>query len=187
MLNHKSTVPLQTKHLLLRRFAEDDLESVYNNMTSDPEMTKYLAWDAHHSPDETEILLQKWVSGYTNPEFYRWAIVFDNEVIGSIHFPELSNKHSKCEIGYYIGSKWWGKGFTSEAAKEIARYAFEDINAHKLKAWHHSDNTASGLVLQKLGMIIEGEFKQEMILKDGTYSDIKEYGLLKDTWDHLHR
>ncbi|WP_160036847.1 hypothetical protein [Paenibacillus sp. An7] len=64
MLNHKGTIPLQTKHIFLRRFAEDDLESVYNNMTSDPEMTKYLAWDAHHSPDVTEILLQKWVRIY---------------------------------------------------------------------------------------------------------------------------
>ena len=125
MLNHKGTVPLQTKHLFLRRFAQDDLESVYNNMTSDPEMTKYLA-----SPDETEILLQKWVSGYTNPEFYRWAIEFENEVIGSIHFPEISNKHAKCTIGYYISSKWWGRGYTSGAAKGIARYAFEEINAN---------------------------------------------------------
>jgi [ribosomal protein S5]-alanine N-acetyltransferase len=53
-------------------------------MTSDAHMTKYLSWDIHESLEATTEMLTKWISEYENPEFYRWAIEYEKEVVGSI-------------------------------------------------------------------------------------------------------
>lgn len=49
MLTHKGTTPLKTNRLVLRRFVQEDEEMVFNNMTSDHRMTKYLAWERTNS------------------------------------------------------------------------------------------------------------------------------------------
>ena len=41
-MNHKGTVTLETKRLILRKFAENDAEAVFRNWASDDEVTKYL-------------------------------------------------------------------------------------------------------------------------------------------------
>ncbi|WP_028549659.1 GNAT family N-acetyltransferase [Paenibacillus sp. UNC451MF] len=183
MLIHKGAVPLKTKRLVLRQFTLHDKYTVYHNMTSDAHMTKYLSWDTHESLDTTIEMLTRWITGYENPEFYRWAIEYENEVVGSIHLLDISNKSSRCDLGYYIGSKWWNMGIVTEAADEVIRFAFEELGMHKIVAWHHSDNAASGHVMKKLGLILEGTLRKDTRLKNGTYSDVKTYGLLLEDWN----
>ena len=55
------------------------------------------------------------------------------------------------EMGYWIGEPFWGQGFATEAARRVARFAFEDLNAKKIIAGWYQDNPASGRVLEKLG------------------------------------
>lgn len=45
---------------------------------------------------------------------------------------------------------------------------------------------ASGRVMQKIGMKLEGTFKEHK-LKDGKYEDIKVYGILKKELKKLKR
>ncbi|WP_082423310.1 GNAT family N-acetyltransferase [Paenibacillus dakarensis] len=101
---------------------------------------------------------------------------------GSIHFLDISNQSLRCELGYYIGSKWWGKGIVTEASKEVSRFAFEKLGMNKIMAWHHSKNVASGKVLINLGMILEGVLRRDTKLKNGEFSDVNTYGLLYEEW-----
>lgn len=184
MLIHKGTVPIKTKRLVLRKFIMNDKHAVYHNMTSDAQMTKYLSWETHESLEDTAEMLTKWISGYENPEFYRWAIEFEDEVIGSVHLLDISNKSFRCDLGYYIGSKWWNIGIVTETAYEVMRFAFEELGMHKIVAWHHADNAASGHVMKKLGMILEGTLRKDTLLKNGTFSDVKTYGILLEDWNN---
>jgi len=55
------------------------------------------------------------------------------------------------ELGYWLGKPFWGLGYATEAARAVARFAFETLDAPFLQAgWFH-DNPASGHVLAKLG------------------------------------
>jgi [ribosomal protein S5]-alanine N-acetyltransferase len=55
------------------------------------------------------------------------------------------------EFGYWLGKPFWGLGYATEAARAMARFAFESLDAPYLWAgWFH-DNPASGHVLAKLG------------------------------------
>ncbi|MTI10690.1 GNAT family N-acetyltransferase [Curvivirga aplysinae] len=60
------------------------------------------------------------------------------------------------EIGYFILKDYWGKGYVTEAAKHIIKFAFTETNLEQLTACVDDDNAASRNILQKVGMIEDG-------------------------------
>ena len=85
-MNHTGTVKLETNRLVLRKIRLTDTKMVYNNWASDSEVTKYLTWMSHDSIDVTNMIVNMWVNGYKNSNFYQWGIVLkeDNQLIGTI-------------------------------------------------------------------------------------------------------
>jgi RimJ/RimL family protein N-acetyltransferase len=55
------------------------------------------------------------------------------------------------EFGYWLGKPFWGQGFATEAARRLARFAFEELGLIEIHAGWFYDNSASGHVLAKLG------------------------------------
>jgi [ribosomal protein S5]-alanine N-acetyltransferase len=74
-------------------------------------------------------------------------------------------------------------GIVTETADEVITFAFEKLGMHKIIAWYHADNVASGRVMNKLGMVVEGTPRKDTRLKNGTFSDVKTYGLLIEDWN----
>ena len=68
-MKHCGTQELETGRLLLRRLTVDDSEMMFNNWASDPEVTRYLRWNAHRSWAETAEILNEWEKHYGDPPF----------------------------------------------------------------------------------------------------------------------
>ncbi|TXF91450.1 GNAT family N-acetyltransferase [Neolewinella aurantiaca] len=83
----------------------------------------------------------------------------------------------RATLGYWIAEPFWGQGLVTEAAREIVRYGISDLDLNKITATHIAENVASGRVMQKIGMSLEGVLRQD-ILKAGTYHDHVCYGIL---------
>ena len=60
------------------------------------------------------------------------------------------------ELGWVIGRKYWGKGYTPEAATKVLDILFDEVGANCVYAGHDVNNTKSGRVMQKIGMKYEG-------------------------------
>ena len=58
---------------MIRRFREDDAEAMFRNWASNPEVTKYLSWSAHKTPDETETYVNKWIERYEEDDRYGYG------------------------------------------------------------------------------------------------------------------
>ena len=54
------------------------------------------------------------------------------------------------EIGFHLRSKYWGKGFASEAARAIIQYSSDKLKLSELFAGHNPNNTDSKRILEKL-------------------------------------
>src|ERR1700674_1600475 len=89
----------------------------------------------------------------------------------------VEKEHRHAELGYWIGTPYWGNGYATEAARAVLRYGFEVLNLHRIHASHFSGNAASGNILRKIGMKHEGRLPQH-ILKWGKYVDLELYGML---------
>ena len=56
------------------------------------------------------------------------------------------------EIGWRLSADHWGKGLATEGAREVARYAFEDLGLESLVAFTTVKNLRSRRVMEKLHM-----------------------------------
>ncbi len=173
------TQEIKTKRLVLRRFKDTDIQAVYENYGSDSNVNRYISFAPCANMQSTQKFIHMHLKQYEdNPAFYGWAITLNDVVIGSIGLFNVEEDSEQCELGYSIGSKWWKKGYASEAADAVLHYAFEQMEAHRIYASHHIENIASGKVLLKIGM------KEEEILRDGqknfdgSFSDLKLYAKL---------
>jgi [ribosomal protein S5]-alanine N-acetyltransferase len=108
-----------------------------------------------------------------------WART-DGPLIGGVGLA-LNRQHQNAELGYWIGVPFWGKGYATEAAREMLRHGFEDIGLHRIFASHFKGNSASGRVLTKLGMRYEGS-QREHVSKWGQFIDSELYGILRSEW-----
>ena len=98
------------------------------------------------------------------------------ELLGAIAL-HISAAHSHGEIGYWIGVDHWGRGFATEAARAVVTYAFSELRLHRVHARHLTRNAASGRVMQKLGMQLEGVHR-DMYLRWGRFEDVAVYAIL---------
>ena len=94
----------------------------------------------------------------------------------------INCEHNRGNLGYWIGKKFWNRGYCSEAGIGIIEYGFEELNLNRICASHFKKNPSSGRVMQKLGMKKEGVLRQH-IKKWGQYNDFVYYGILKEEYD----
>lgn len=103
-----------------------------------------------------------------------------DELLGAISL-HLSMAHSHGEIGYWIGVGSWGKGFATEAARAIIEFAFVELRLHRVQGRHFTRNGASGRVMQKLGMRLEG-IHRDAYFRWGRFEDVAAYAILAPEW-----
>ena len=156
------TITLKTARLILRRFAPDDAEDMYRNWASDPEVTKFLTWPCHASPEASRALLEQWEAQYEYSDYFSWAIEDGNthQVIGSIAAMHLNEEIGSVEIGYCLSRRYWGQGIMPEALIAVMRYFFEAVGINRISAYHDVNNPKSGRVMEKSGMKYEGTLRQ---------------------------
>lgn len=82
------------------------------------------------------------------------------------------------ELGYWVGKPYWNHGYCSEAAKEVVRFGFEQMNLNRIQARHMVKNPASGRVMEKIGMKKEGILRQSLF-RWGKFEDVAMYSVLK--------
>ena len=182
-MEHKGTVLLETKRLILRRFEITDAKDMFENWASDPEVTKYLTWPTHENIDVSRYVVNDWVSSYGNDNYYSWAIELkeDKKVVGTIAAVKVNDIVGAIEIGYCIGRNYWGKGITAEAGKAVTKFFFEEVKANRVCAYHAPENPNSGKVMKKIGMTYEGTLRQSDICNQGVV-DAAVYSILKEEY-----
>jgi RimJ/RimL family protein N-acetyltransferase len=151
------TKTLETKQLILRKYVIEDSPSFFRNVMSDEKVFEYFAFGPHQSEVETEREVKGYLADYEDEKTYLWAITEkdNSEVIGKIAIDDSYLIFMQtCEVGYMIGSKWWGKGYATEALTAVINYLFEE-EVYLIEAKYSSQNLASGKVLVKAGMIKE--------------------------------
>ena len=173
---------LRSERLDLRAFAQKDAPEV-RHLAGEWSVARTLLSVPH--PYE-EGMAEEWISGH-RAEFERgegvnFAVVVreNNELCGACGLI-INPRDANAELGYWIGAPFWGRGYATEAAREVVRYAFEELWLHRVFAAHFGGNPASGRVLEKLGMTYEGT-RREHHRKWGGYEDRVEYGLLAREW-----
>ena len=71
------------------------------------------------------------------------------QVIGACGFTQI-DRHPP-EIGYWLGVKFWGKGYATEAVRAVIDHVFTDLDCEAIQSAARVTNPASRRVLEKCG------------------------------------
>ena len=169
--------------MILRRFELSDAGAMFRNWAGDPEVTKYLIWPAHRDIQDSEKILSEWTASYSGENIYKWCIVpkAENEPIGSIGTNAVNDELKMAQIGYCIGRKWWGRGYASEALKELVRFFFEEVGMNRIESRYDIRNVNSGRVMVKAGLVYEGTKRRADINNQGV-CDSAYYAILAEDY-----
>ena len=151
----KAPERFETERLVLRRPRVDDAELVYSTYASDMEVSRYLAWRLHQSPDTTRSFLE-----FSDDEWQRWPAGpyliesrADGRLLGGTGF--AFETHYRASTGYVFARDAWGHGYATEALNAIVDIG-KDIGIIRLYALCHVDHARSARVLQRAGFTCEG-------------------------------
>jgi aminoglycoside 6'-N-acetyltransferase len=87
----------------------------------------------------------------------------------------------QAEIGWAFNPEYHGRGFATEAARELLVLAFAELSMHRVFAQLDPRNTASAKLCERLGMRREAHFHQDIWFK-GEWGDTAIYALLASEW-----
>lgn len=170
---------LDAERLVLRPFELSDAPRV-KLLAGDRDVAKTTQALAHPYEDG---MAENWIESHQQDfekgEQVAFAITLkDNgELIGAIGLG-LKLDHEYAALGYWIGKPYWNRGYCTEAATGVLRYAFIELRLNRVHAHHFSNNPASGRVMQKIGMRHEGRLRQH-VKKWGEFLDVEAYGILR--------
>ncbi len=143
---------LETERLILRPWEESDAETLYI-FASDPEVGPAAGWPAHKSVEESRSIIKGVLS---KNETYAIVPKKEGIAVGSISLmfvpsADLARNEKECELGYWIGKPFWGQGLVPEAARELLRHAFLDLNLERVWCGYYDGNVKSKRVQEKCG------------------------------------
>ncbi len=158
---HRTPI-LETDRLLLRPFQKEDAKEVFACWESDPDVARYMFWTSHNDIEKTKEWIAFEIGQIEKADWYRFAIVLKStqELIGTglIYYEEEVNGW---EIGYNLGKKYWGCGYTTEAMQRILQFAKAELNITEIIGRYAKENPASGNVMKKLGFQYEKDIPYE--------------------------
>lgn len=92
--------------------------------------------------------------------------------VGSVYLRDIDQIHHKAEYGIFIGEKdALGRGFGTQAAKLMVRYAFGVLGLHKLMLRVLAENLPAIKSYEKAGFVREAYLRDEVFL-EGKYKDV---------------
>ncbi|MFX0022253.1 MAG: GNAT family N-acetyltransferase [Candidatus Hermodarchaeota archaeon] len=156
--------------------------NLYIKWFNDPKVRKYAREIIPIRVDDAKKWFEESERGV--PDYVGFVIWHkkDKKPIGTIGLGMINWVDGWANLGASIGeSAYWNKNLTTEAAKLVIEYAFNELNLNKLQACAAIENIGSWSVAEKLGFEFEGFGKKDMYV-DGIYLDEKRYGLLKEDW-----
>ncbi|MCR4910970.1 MAG: GNAT family N-acetyltransferase [Bacilli bacterium] len=147
-----------TQRLVLKSLEDKDVDQ-FVSMLLDTNINKtYMIPDFESEEKAIEFFFRlKKASGAENRFIY--GIYLDDLVIGFLNDVDIDG--DTIELGYFISSKYWNKGFASEALKAAIEVLFE-TGFERVIAAHFECNPSSGRVMQKCGMT---PFEKEEYIK----------------------
>jgi RimJ/RimL family protein N-acetyltransferase len=169
---------LETSRLVLRPYRESDIAELLPLINA----REVAATTLRIAHPYTENDARTFFAMAQEPDKLWLAVTLraDGRQIGGIGL-RIETQHQHAELGYWLGTAYWGQGYATEAAREMLRYGFDDLHLHRIFASHFKHNPASGRILRKLGMRYEG-CQREHLRKWDKFIDSELYGILRAEW-----
>jgi RimJ/RimL family protein N-acetyltransferase len=141
----RSTVVLETERLILRAPQLEDAKTIAK-LANDRRIAENTARIPHPYglADAKQFIAQA-----TGRDEFAFVITLSDAVIGACGLSTMGAQPP--EVGYWLGARYWGKGYATEALRALIDFAFEHLGYELLQGSARVTNPASRRVLEKCG------------------------------------
>ena len=145
---------METERLILRRWTDADADSLFE-YAKNPAVGPIAGWPPHKSIEESKEVIRNVFNG---AECYAICEKDNNTAIGAIELmlnghTDMTERDDECELGYWIGQPFWGRGYVPEAAEMLLRRAFQELGMTTVWCGYYDGNQKSKRVQEKLGFV----------------------------------
>lgn len=181
-MTRKAPERYETERLILRRPTVEDAAEVFARYAGDAEVSRYMAWQLHQSPEMTRAFLQ-----FSDAEWERWPAGpylvesrADGRLLGGTGL--AFETRYRASTGYVFARDAWGQGFATEAVNAMVDIS-RDLRVVRLYALCHVDHDRSARVLERCGFQREGILQRYLEfpnLAPGAPADVYCYARVLD-------
>lgn len=196
---------IETERLRLERLDRstsvlEQYEHVKAGAPDIDEVTEYMTWEPHGTPNETREFLQGVTEGWENGERAEYAVVpregerGAGEYAGSAGMGIDWGRRSGT-LGMWLRKPFWGRGYSGERAAAHMHLAFERLDLEMVAVTHQVGNDKSRRATEKyvdrFGGRRDGTFRNFETHRDGGAVDSVRYTVSREEWqanrpDDLH-
>ena len=154
----------------------------------DPQVARYIGVPLLRTGSQVQRLLQEIRRGVREQSVFQWGVALRDagDLVGTCTLAQISWANQRAEVGFALGSSYWGKGLMREALPILVDHAFGALALHRLEADVDPRNASSLRLLRLLGFQEEG-YLRERHLVGNERQDTVLLGLLAEEWQTARR
>jgi len=154
----------------LRRVEREDIPT-FVRWFNDPEVREFLVMNRPISMAEEEQWFDRQLQADATEIFCIEAS--DGAHIGNIGLHDIDLHHRHAEMGIVLGEKdYWSQGYGSDAIRTLLRFAFDEMNLHRVFLKVYEDNSRAIRAYEKCGFQHEGRLRQAIYRKGRYYDEL---------------
>lgn len=180
---------METERLILRRWQESDAESLFE-YAREPEIGYDTGWQPHKSIEESRNIIAEYLS--RGEECYAICLKEDNKAIGTAELKlkdrsSHTDRDDECELGFWLGKPFWGRGIMPEAVQALLHRAFEELGMTRVWCAYYEGNDKSKRVQEKCGFVYEKRNDNADVPLLGEKRNEIVNAMTKDQWSEFYR
>lgn len=172
-------MPIRTPRLMLRNVLPGDGAEMHEiKVESFDDLCKWMPWTklGVGTVDDAEKVIRENHAKYIlREDMMMAAFTHDGRLIAMCGLHRMDWEFRSFEIGYYVRSSDHNKGYATELANALTRFAFGALEARRVIICAATANAASRRVIEKLGYELESLVKADALLPDGTVTGHANY------------
>jgi RimJ/RimL family protein N-acetyltransferase len=159
-----------TERLIIRMPRPGDGKAVYEGIkASINELKPWMPFaQKEQTLEDVELNIRNAYISFLKREDLRLLVFLKEtgEFVASSGLHRINWSVPKFEIGYWIDSRFSGKGYMTEAVKGITNFAFHELNARRVEIRCDEKNIKSRAIPERLGFTLEGILKNDDLSPD---------------------
>ncbi|MCK1799157.1 GNAT family N-acetyltransferase [Streptomyces sp. XM4193] len=167
---------LTTERLVLRPLEPGDAEAVHR-ACQDADILRWTTvpnpYRLKHAEEFVGVISP---AGWSGDTLYNFGVfTADGTFVGSMGLVDLTRlaaPERRAELGFWTDPRQRGHGYTTEAARAVARWSFRELGVERLEWLAEVGNEASRAVARSVGFVMEGTQRARMV----------NAGVRRDVW-----
>lgn len=176
---------IEGERIILRKHKDSVRQEMFDLIQKNRQrLAEFLPWvPFNKSVTDTQVYLdlchENWLQG---SEFNFGIFERENDLyMGNISIHQIKWGNHCCELGYWLGKDYEGKGYVSEAIKILEKEILK-IGFHRIEIRCSPENIRSEAIAKRLGYTLEGHLRDNIKLsgRSQVYRDTLIFGKIRE-------